>query len=466
MLARCAIWAETARIPIGDRRRSCPVLPAALRSDRLPVVVDARRHTDRHERVGVTEAVLRGPGRWMPPEPSSAMRAIAAGCVGALTTVGIVATLEADDNPTLRTGGAWAAAVLLALPIVWRTPGGWSLGGLGLAVRVLGLVVLLGGVMVPFAADWAIGLWPALGAAVGADAALSIRSVRRLPAGGVPLGPMVLSARHLLWLVLVAAAALAFGNGWTDVLAAVVAAEAVALMAMFTAWWALRVMARYDDELRGTRTSALEREHRAHAAFIHDDVVPAVRLLRQQLVRSGVPDADGLGEVVAELERIEHTLRDGQLEATLRSGSATVAEIVQPFLRIAQSHRVALRGVPARDVGSLRLGESAGRLLRRCVAVPVTNAVLAGAQTLTIEIDVDGSHLVVLVEDDAGGFDQQPHHQGRALDQLAAELPDAVTVERLERGTRVVSRVPLTERAGRRASAGPGRPAADDRGVR
>lgn len=451
---------------IAERRLPCPVLPAAPRSGRQPVVVDTRRHTDRHERVGVTEAVLRGPGRWMPPEPSSAMRAVAAGCVGALATVGIVGTLEADDHTSLRTGGAWVAAGLLALPIVWRTPGGWSLGGLGLVVRVLGLGALVGGVMVPFATEWTVGLWPALGAAIGADAAVSIRSVRRLPAGGMPFQPMVLSARHLLWLVLVAAAALAFGDGWADVLAAVVAAEVVALVAMFTAWWALRVLARYDDELRGSRTSALEREHRAHAAFIHDDVVPAVRLLRQQLVRGGVPDADGLGEVVAELERIEHTLRDGQLEATLRSGSATVAEIVQPFLRIAQSHRVALRGVPARDVGSLRLGESAGRLLRRCVAVPVTNAVLAGAQNLTVEVDVDGSHLVVVVEDDAGGFDEQPHHQGRALDQLAQELPEAVTVERLEHGTRVVSRVPLAERGGRRAAPPSGRPSADDRGTR
>ena len=408
------------------------------------MVADARRHSDRHEQAGITDAVLRGPGRWMPRTPSSTMSAVAAGCVGSLATVGIMATLDADGgHRTLRAGGAWAAATLLALPLVWRSHGGWSVGGIGLGARILGLGLLVAAVMVPFATEWSVALWPALGVFAGTDAALSIRSVRRLPVGGMPLGPMVRSARHLLWLVLAAAAPLAFGGGWGAVLAAVVAAEVVALTAMLTTWWVLRLLARYDSEVRSSRAAVLEREYRAHAAFIHDDVVPAVRLLRQQLVRGGVPDPDSLGQVVAELERLEHTLREGQLEATLRSGGATVAEIVQPFLRIAQSNRVALRGVPSRDVGSLRLGESDGRLLRRCVAVPVTNAVLAGAQTLAIDIDIDGTHLVVVIEDDAGGFDQHPLHQGRALDQLVGELPDAISVERVDGGTRVTSRVPI-----------------------
>jgi hypothetical protein len=435
------------------------------------MVVDARRHTDRHVRVGITDAVLRGPGRWLPPHVSSAMHALTAGCVGALAASGAIATLEADgDSRALRTGGAWMAATLLALPLVWRSHGGWSTGGVGLGVRILGLGALVAGVMVPFATEWAVALWPALGAFFGTDAALSIRSVRRLPAGGMPLGPMVLSARHLLWLVLVAAAALAFGRGWSAVLAAVVAAEVVALVAMLTTWWGLRLAARYDNELRTSRAAVLEREHRAQAAFIHDDVVPAVRLLRQQLVRGGVPDPDSLGQVVAELEHLEHTLRDGQLEATLRSGGATVAEIVQPFLRVAQSNRVTLRGVPSRDVGSLRLGEPEGRLLRRCVAVPVTNAVLAGAQTLAVDIDTDGTHLVVVIEDDAGGFDQHPLHQGRALDQLAGELPDAVSVERLDGGTRVTSRVPIGSSAdrpiARRSTRTSATSPANDRGTR
>ena len=435
------------------------------------MAVDARRHTDRHERVGITDAVLRGPGRWLPPHVSSTMHALAAGCVGALAAIGIVATLEAEgDTRALRTAGAWVAATLLALPLVWRSHGGWTTGGVGLGVRILGLGALVAAVMVSFATEWTVGLWPALGVFFGADAALSIRSVRRLPAGGMPLGPMVLSARHLLWLVLVAAAALAFGSGWSAVPAAVVAAEVVALVAMLTTWRALRLLARYDHEMRTSRTTVLEREHRAQAAFIHDDVVPAVRLLRQQLIRGGVPDPDSLGQVVAELERLEHTLRDGQLDAALRSGGATVAEIVQPFLRVAQSNRVTLRGVPSRDVGSLRLGESEGRLLRRCVAVPVTNAVLAGAQTLAVDIDIDGTHLVVVVEDDAGGFDQHPLHQGRALDQLAGELHDAVSVERLDGGTRVTSRVPIGSSADRpfaRRSPRTSAPSpANDRGTR
>jgi hypothetical protein len=50
---------------------------------------------------------------------------------------------------------------------------------------------------------------------------------------------------------------------------------------------------------------------------------------------------------------------------------------------------------------------------------------------------------VVVIEDDAGGFDQHPLHQGRALDQLAGELPDAISVERVDGGTRVTSRVPI-----------------------
>ena len=91
------------------------------------MVADARRHSDRHEQAGITDAVLRGPGRWMPRAPSSTMSAVAAGCVGSLATVGIMATLDADGgHRTLRAGGAWAAATLLALPLVGRSHGGWS----------------------------------------------------------------------------------------------------------------------------------------------------------------------------------------------------------------------------------------------------------------------------------------------------------------------------------------------------
>ena len=188
----------------------------------------------------------------------------------------------------------------------------------------------------------------------------------------------------------------------------------------------LHLMARYDDELQEFRSAALEAEHHDRANWIHDDVLGELRLARLRLERGETSSQ----ELLAELDGIEHRLRLKQVDEVIRAGAATVAEILQPFLRMARSHGVDLVRVPTYETGALRVSATVGQAaqaLLRCRHHERRPGRRAHAvDRCPPEHDV----LVVEVEDDAGGYERSSEHQGRGLDCLLRELgPGTVTVD-------------------------------------
>jgi hypothetical protein len=107
---------------------------------------------------------------------------------------------------------------------------------------------------------------------------------------------------------------------------------------------------------------------------------------------------------------------------------------------------VHLAAVPTYEVGRWQVGHATASLVKRAFAVPITNALLAGARSLEVRVSAVDGFLVADVIDDAGGFDQLAEHLGRGLCNLDADLgPGGVDFESHGAGTRVVCRVPLTK---------------------
>jgi hypothetical protein len=255
-----------------------------------------------------------------------------------------------------------------------------------------------------------------------------------------PLPRVLRSPIHLGALIAVALAVVVVDDQAVDVVAVAVGFEILVIGSYLGIRVFAALAARYDHELDEARRVLLESEHRDHAHWIHDDVLSEIRLSRLRLERGEIAAAD----LPAELEAIEHRLRVRQLDEVVRSGSATVAEIVQPYLRLANSADVTLSRVPSYEVGAWRVGPATGMLLKRAFAVPIANAIQAGASVLAVEVHRRGPFLEVEVEDDAGGFEPEGVHRGRGLDVLDHDLePGGVTVTRSSHGTQVMCRVPL-----------------------
>jgi hypothetical protein len=309
-----------------------------------------------------------------------------------------------------------------------------------LLLRVVGIVLLVG-MSTPLMSGWPILLWWPASVFLGTDVSLTLRALGRAGEGVVPMWRVLLSPPHVSLLVVVALAAVLTDQPSIDSLALVVAVtEAFIIASYVLVYPCLHLMSRYDQELHAFRNAALQVEHGDRANWIHDDVLGELRLARVRVERGEISPA----AMVAELDGIEHRIRLKHVDGVIRSGNARIAEIVQPFLRMARSHGVELTSVPSYETGAVRVNEATGKLLKRAFAVPVTNAILAGARSLSLAIRRDGDAVVIEVGDDAGGFELTEEHQGRGLASLRSELGDAaVTVASTGEGTMVTCRVAL-----------------------
>jgi hypothetical protein len=323
----------------------------------------------------------------------------------------------------------------LALHIHRRLPLAVSL-----IMRVVGIVLLVG-MSTPLMTGWLILLWWPASVFLGTDLSLTMRALGRATDATVSLWSVLLAPLHVAVLAVLALIALLTEEDSLDSLfLVVIVVEAFIVAAYLLVYPCLHLMARYERELEAFRRAALEVEHVDRANWIHDDVLGELRLARVRVERGEASPHD----LLAELDGIEHRLRLKQVDEVLRTGSARVAEILQPFLRLAQSHGIDLVGVPSYETGSLTVTEPVGKLLKRAFAVPVTNAILAGARELSVSVVRDGDSLVVEVQDDAGGFEPKEEHQGRGLDALDADLgAGAVSVSSSGARTTVTCRVAL-----------------------
>jgi len=416
-----------------------------------PIVTKSQSH-DRAAEADVAVALLAGPGHWFGEGQAVTTPMLAVGWAQVLSLVGLgtviscvwlTVTNPPEPGVGLWVALTWAGVVVLVGPLLIgltsRVHRRLSLP-VSLLLRVVGIVLLVG-MSTPLMSGWPILLWWPASVFLGTDVSLTMRALGRASDGMVPLWRVLLSPLHVSVLVVVALAALLTDEPSIDSLALVVAVtEAFVIAAYVLVYPCLHLMSRYDRELQAFRNAALQVEHVDRANWIHDDVLGELRLARVRVERGETsPEA-----LVAELDGIEHRLRLKQVDEVIRTGNASIAEIVQPFLRMARSHGVELTEVPSYETGALRVGESTGKLLKRAFAVPVTNAILAGARSLSLAVRRDGDVVVVEVGDDAGGFELTDEHQGRGLDSLQSELGEgSVMVESTADGTTVTCRVGL-----------------------
>ena len=180
--------------------------------------------------------------------------------------------------------------------------------------------------------------------------------------------------------------------------------------------------------------------HRDQAHWLHDDVCSELGHLRLRL-QNGLIDS---GALQRSLDELDHRLRVRQIDGILQAGAARLGEVIQPYLRAAQSHGVGLREVPTYETGAMLLPPVAGRQVQRAMAVLTANAIQAGAAELAIRTAVESGQLVIDVEDDAGGFVYTGPIPGRGLDGLAHDLgPGGLEIIRTERGTLARVRVEI-----------------------
>lgn len=403
---------------------------------------------DRSPRLDLWFAVAAGPGPWLDGErlhPIDQL-VIAAGMASALA-VGLAVTSTAgmsiEPGQRLRTAvfGVALGALLLVLftagprlarsgplvVVVART--GAGLGVLALTVKAYGTVepLVLGGFGVAAGAHASVTL-RAIGAEVRWQEALRRFLTSTVHAGvltGVVLLSLLPPTRSLR------GEALALGLA----LYAVIAMATLTLAVLSTLH--ARIEASHADHVAALRSAI----HRDHAHWLHDDVCSELGYLRLRL-QDGSADPATLR---SSLDELDHRLRIRQIDEILEGGPARLGEIMQPYLRVAQTNGVELTDVPTYETGAMLLPPEAGRRVQRAMGVLTANAIQAGAGRLAIRTWLEPGGLVVEVEDDGGGFDVSRRIPGRGLDSLARDLgPDRLELVRTERGTTARAHVPMT----------------------
>lgn len=401
-------------------------------------------------------AVIIGPGHWLGVgQPiTTPMYAIAAAHIVSLITLGTTVTLRwidlyraADRSAVWYVIGTWVAVAFLATPLALRLIRPTARVSLPLPVTVLLRVsglVFLAAMPSALMVGWTNALlWP-ICVFAGADVALTLRALGHASRLVPSLPEALLSPMHVgivagLVLIALLPGRYALGHAFGGVL---VTTETFFVVGYLFVYLSIRLFEHYDVELATARRRVFEAQQRGQAHWIHDDVLAELRLVRLRLER-GELDQE---ELLRSMEEVEHHLRVRQLDTVVQSGTASVAEILQPYLRMAASSEIALDRVPSYEVGRWKVGQTTGMALKRCFAVPVTNAIVAGATRLSVGIRREGQFLEVDVEDDAGGYEPSELHAGRGLQVLHRELaPGVVTVTNLGGGTRVRCRVPLLD---------------------
>jgi signal transduction histidine kinase len=227
------------------------------------------------------------------------------------------------------------------------------------------------------------------------------------------------SSVHLgIWIV---SGVVAFANPERigDVLRIPLSFQVIALAAAATCFGLEQMRAAMEARTDATARASAAEAHERLAHWLHDDLTTSLRFVQLGL-NSG---KSGPEEVAAELDRLDHRLRLRQVEEMLATGTVQFAQILQPYVRLAQAHGVDVVDVPRFDEASINLEGAAGRLVQRALGVLVPNAITAGAGQLAFRVAAEGPSVVsVEVEDDAGGFDLATVPAGRGLDGLRRQL--------------------------------------------
>lgn len=380
--------------------------------------------------------------------PELAAVAVLSSCVaGALTVMLVSAGLPGGGAAVLgppRWGVAALGAVTLvvavapslAWPLGWRPrrPGP-TLGFAPVRVGALALVV----------GCWTALLGPAapapifvLGGVIGCEYTLTAWVLEARTSGRDWWWALQRSSLHVgIWVVCIVGA-IAQPGRIGDLARIPVSFQVIAVAGAVTCYGLERLRHAVDRRARAAAKAAAADAHERLAHWLHDDLTTSLRFV-QVAVRSGESDTE---EVAAELARLDHRLRLHQVDEMLATGTVQLAQVLQPYVRLAQAQGVEVVDVPRFDAASTSLRGETGRLVQRVFGVLVPNAIAAGAKQLALRVTTEDASVVVEVEDDAGGFDLAAVPAGRGLDGLRDELGEGnLTCVRTDRGSCVRARV-------------------------
>ncbi|WP_370327087.1 hypothetical protein [Euzebya sp.] len=383
-------------------------------------------------------AVTAGPSYWgwqpvAGPEVAAALAEVLLTAMVASTATAALLGQSATGIATASlVAGVWVA---LGLWLVLGLRAGHRLPRLGLVVaaRLTALSAVVGLWGVAHGGDIRLlALFP-LGAAVGLDAFITLRSL------GVPVDPrqaaaaVALSGGHaglVLGLVGLSVTGLA-GFTAAQGLALYVAVVVNVAVAMAAVAGAQRVAVAVDAGLARHRADEALRR----ANWIHDEVCGMLIPVRQS-IRSGL--LDDPGEIVARLDDIDFELRQLQLSEAASHHHLSIADLVQIWGRRIQGAGVELVAPPW-EVTSRTLDAADQHRLSRLLGVAVPNALAAKASRITITAECDDRGLHVAVTDDAGGFDTSALPPGHGLHRLREEFGSAIAVSADGSGTTVAT---------------------------
>lgn len=372
-----------------------------------------------------------------------AVVAVLGSCVAAVVTVLLVSAGLPADNAAVAGAVRWVVAsvgsltLILAVAPSFAWPLGWrprrAGPAWGFAALRVGAVMLVVGCWTALLGPVALAPIWVLGGVVGCEYTLTAWVLGVHTGGRAWWWGFQRSGVHLgIWAVSLSVAA-AYPDEWTHLLRVPLSFQVIAVAAAVTCYSLERL--RQVVEYRGTAqvSAALTEMHYRLAQWLHDEVATSLRLLRLGL-RAGTVTPQ---QMSAELEQLDHRLRLRQLEEMLASGAVQLAQVLQPYVRLAQTHGVEVVAVPRFDETSQVLDPPAGRLVQRALNVLVPNAIAAGTKQLAFRVgSVEPSGLAVELEDDAGGFDLAAVPAGRGLDILRRELGDGnLRCDRTDRGS-------------------------------
>ena len=210
----------------------------------------------------------------------------------------------------------------------------------------------------------------------------------------------------------------AIGHEWRPVIMLFLTLHVVAGISAITLAVLQNMRRRFLTEVATSERAVADDAARRRAHWLHDEVCTRLGFVQQKVAAGGIrPEA-----VVDELRALDHTLRERQLEELLGAGSVELAEVVQPYLRLAQQQGVRLVTVPSYEDTTVVVNAETGHLAKRAMANLVANALKAGATELGVTARVRDSVVQIEVTDNAGGFDASMLMPGRGLDRLAQEL--------------------------------------------
>lgn len=343
--------------------------------------------------------------------------------------IGTVALLALSIMPVLRVAGRPPRSLTVRFNLVSRL--------IAISIVFMSIYALLPGWRTLWATPFAV--------AAGIDASLTCSELGWEAKPAVWYRRFLQSAFHLGILGAVVATYAVGGERRLSIVVPLFVALHVWLgVAVATLWIVSRLHSVEVTERAAAFAEIVEIERRQRAHWLHDDVCAQVRLVSLKLQTHAATTE----EVVGLLNDFDHQLRLRQLDELFGAGSVGLAELLQPYIRHAQNSGVQIIGVPAFEEAAFQLSEKGARLTARTANVLTSNALNAGATTISYGVHTSEGFLHLAIADNGPGFRLADVPHGRGLWTLIHDLkPGGLMIDpNAGGGTIVTATIPFVER--------------------